>query len=294
MVGLLVEYPGARRGFAVNSGASLGRSVAVVGDRVLHGLEVFGDFLLLAFETLRTGLRRGPGWREVLVQFETAAVRSLPIVAVTTFFTGMVLALQTAFGLARFGAKPYVGSIVGLAIVRELGPVLAAITMGARVGAGISSELGSMKVTEQVDAIRAMGADPVEKLVVPRVLACVLALPLLTIFADFLGIFGGMIIAEVQYSIPAQFYVTTVVTTVEYADFASGIAKTFVFGWIIGMVGCFVGLRTSGGTQGVGQATTRAVVVASIAIFVSDFFLTRALLMLPTEQLTQLIRQVLS
>jgi phospholipid/cholesterol/gamma-HCH transport system permease protein len=122
----------------------------------------------------------------------------------------------------------------------------------------------------------------------------VIALPLLTIFADFLGIVGGMIIAQVQYSIPAQFYLTTVVTTVEYADFVSGVAKTFVFGWIIGMVGCFVGLRTTGGTQGVGQATTRAVVVASIAIFVSDFFLTRALLMVPTDRVMQLVRQVLS
>jgi phospholipid/cholesterol/gamma-HCH transport system permease protein len=269
------------------------RGVASLGERVLVRVEAFGDFLLLAFEVFRTGMRRGPGWGELLIQFEATAVRSLPIVAVTTFFTGMVLALQTAFGLARFGAKPYVGSIVGLAIVRELGPVLAAIMVGARVGAGISSELGSMAVTEQVDAIRAMGADPVEKLVVPRVLACVLALPLLTIFADFLGVFGGMIIAQVQYSIPAQFYLTTVVTTIEYADFVSGVAKTFVFGWIVGMVGCFVGLRTTGGTQGVGRSTTRAVVVASIAIFVSDFFLTRALLMLPTDRLMQTLRQLL-
>ena len=272
----------------------LGGSVAVLGDRVLRAVEGFGEFLLLAWQTVQTGVRQGPGWRELLAQFEVAAVRSLPIVAVTTFFTGMVLALQTAFALSRFGAKPYVGSIVGLAIVRELGPVLAAITMGARVGAGISSELGSMRVTEQVDAIRAMGADPIEKLVVPRVLACVLALPLLTVFADFLGIVGGMIVAQVQYSIPAQFYLTTVVTTVEYEDFVSGIAKTFVFGWIVGMVGCFVGLRTTGGTQGVGRATTRAVVVATIAIFVSDFFLTRALLMLPTDQIMHWLRQVLS
>jgi len=278
----------------VSAEVRIGRTVEGLGERVLVRVEAFGDFLLLAWETLRTGLSQSPSWREVLLQFEATAVRSLPIVAVTMFFTGMVLALQTAFALARFGAKPYVGSIVGLAIVRELGPVLAAITMGARVGAGISSELGSMTVTEQVDAIRAMGADPIEKLVVPRVFACVLALPLLTIFADFLGVVGGMIIAQVQYSIPAQFYLTTVVTTVEYADFVSGVAKTFVFGWIIGMVGCFVGLRTTGGTQGVGRSTTRAVVIASIAIFVSDFFLTRALLMLPTERLVQLFRQVIT
>lgn len=264
--------------------------LAALGDRVLDRVIGFGDFLLLALAAVRAGARSGVPWRETLVQFESVAVRSLPIVALTTFFTGMVLSLQTAFALSRFGAKPYVGSIVGLAIIRELGPVLGALMVGARVGAGITSELGSMAVTEQVDAIRAMGADPVEKLVLPRVLACTLALPVLTVFSDFLGLLGGMLIADVQYAIEPQFFLQTVTATVGLSDFVSGVAKTFVFGWIIGMVGCFVGLGTSGGTRGVGRATTRAVVIAAIAIFVSDYFLTQLLLWLPVEGLGSLLR----
>lgn len=271
----------------------LEQRIGSLGERVLERVSGFGDFVLLAWETVRVGLRRGVTGRELLVQLESVAVRSLPIVALTTFFTGMVLALQTAFALTRFGAKPYVGSIVSIAIVRELGPVLAALMVGARVGAGITSELGSMAVTEQVDAIRAMGADPVEKLVVPRVLACTLALPLLTLFADFLGVLGGMVVADVQYAIPPQFYLQTVTTTVESGDVISGVAKTFVFGWTVGMVGCHAGLRTRGGTQGVGRATTRAVVVSAVAILVSDFFLTKLLLMIPTEEILRLLRQAL-
>jgi phospholipid/cholesterol/gamma-HCH transport system permease protein len=210
-------------------------------------------------------------------------VRSAPLVVVTSTFTGMVLALQTAYSLTRFGAKPYVGSIVGLAIVRELGPVLAALMVGGRAGAGIASELGSMKVTEQVDAIRAMGADPVQKLVLPRVFATTVGLPLLTVFAVTLGIAGGMVVADAQFGIDSNFYVQTVTSVVTVSDFVSGVAKTLVFGWAIGMVGCHVGLATEGGTVGVGRATTRAVVVASIVVLVADFFLTKLLLLLPTD-----------
>ncbi len=261
--------------------AILTRGLGSVGDRALATIESFGDFGLLAWQTARSALLPRFPARSVLVQFEAIAVRSLPIVAITAFFTGMVLALQTAFGLARFGAKPYVGSIVGLAIVRELGPVLAALMVGARVGAGIASELGSMKVTEQVDAIRAMGADPIQKLVLPRVIAATIALPMLTISADFLGITGGMLIADLQYAINPNFYLQTVLTTIELGDVVSGIAKTCVFGWIIATVGCFAGLRTSGGTRGVGIATTSAVVVASISVLVADFFLTKLLMLFP-------------
>jgi phospholipid/cholesterol/gamma-HCH transport system permease protein len=257
--------------------------VTRLGDRALRMAEEVGEFALLGAAVARASVRpRFPG-REVLLQFEALAVRSAPIVVITSTFTGMVLALQTAFALARFGAKPYVGSIVGLAIVRELGPVLAALMVGARAGAGIASELGSMKVTEQVDAIRAMGADPVQKLVLPRVIATTLGLPLLTIFAITLGIAGGMVVAEAQYGIDSNFFLQTVTNVVRVSDFASGVAKTVVFGWVIGMVGCAVGLATEGGTAGVGRATTRAVVVASIVVLIADFFLTKLLLVLPTD-----------
>jgi len=273
----------------VSSSGKLGL-LARIGESVLGLLETLGDFALLARDTCLAALQPRFPLRAFFEQFETIAVRSLPIVAVTTFFTGMVLALQTAFALSRFGAKPYVGSIVGLAIVRELGPVLAALMVGGRVGAGITSELGSMVVTEQVDAIRAMGADPIQKLVVPRVIATTLALPLLTFFAVALGVLGGGIIANLQYAITPFFFMQTVLTTVELADFFSGVAKTVVFGWLIASIACFVGLRTQGGTQGVGLATTRTVVIASISVLISDFFLTQLFLVIPAEELLLLFR----
>jgi len=260
-----------------------------LGGRVLGLLAQSGEFVLLAVQSLRALLRRRFPWRSVLEQLALIGAQSTPVVAVTTFFTGMVLALQTSFALARFGAKPYVGSIVGLAIVRELGPVLAALMVAGRVGAGIASELGSMQVTEQVDAIRAMGADPVQKLVLPRVIASTLALPLLTIFSVVLGVLGGMLVADLQYSITPSFYLTTVTTTVGIGDFFAGVTKTLFFGWWIGMVGCWVGLSTQGGTAGVGRSTTRAVVVASIGVLISDYFLTRLLMLLPGELLLDLI-----
>jgi len=259
---------------------AVGRGVSALGERALATLSSAGEFARLVARTARSALRRRFPAHEVLVQFESIAVRSTPIVAITALFTGMVLALQTAFALTRFGAKPYVGSIVGLAIVRELGPVLAALMVGGRVGAGITAEIGSMTVTEQVDAIRAMGADPVQKLVLPRVIAGTLALPLLTVLANVLGVLGGLVIADVQYSISPHFYLQTIFHTVTVEDFLSGVSKTFVFGWIVTMTGCFAGLRTSGGTVGVGRSTTAAVVGASIAILVSDFFLTKLLLLL--------------
>jgi len=269
----------------MNSEAAFQRSVSGLGDRVIGVVEAFGDFSLLAVQTVRAAARPRFPWRATLQQFEAIAVRSTPIVALTALFTGMVLALQTAFALSRFGAKPYVGSIVGLAIVRELGPVLAALMVGGRVGAGITSELGSMAVTEQVDAIRAMGADPVQKLVLPRVLAATIGLPMLTASAIVLGVFGGLLVADLEYAIAPSFYLQTVTTTVTIGDFFAGVIKTFFFGWIIAMVGCFIGLSTTGGTEGVGRATTRAVVVASIGVLVSDFFLTKLLLLFPSEQL---------
>ncbi len=259
--------------------APLTRRVAGLGERALGVVGGFGDFALLAGRTVGAlGRRRFP-MRDVLVQFESAVVRSTSIVAITAIFTGMVLALQTVVALGRFGAKPYTGSFVGLALALELGPVLTALMISGRVGAGITAEIGSMAVTEQVDAIRAMGADPVQKLVLPRVLALTFGVPLLAVGAVFLGILGGMAIAT-RYGITSNFYIQTVTYTVTLGDFLSGLVKTFFFGWIIAMVGCYMGLTTRGGTVGVGRATTRAVVVTSIAIFVSDYFLTQAMLLL--------------
>lgn len=262
------------------SDSTLTRRVARLGEAALAVIEEFGNFARLAGGVGRAAVRARPPVLETLRQMESIGVRSTTIVAVTALFTGMVMSLQTAFALSRFGAKPYVGGVVGLALVRELAPVLASLMMAGRVGAGITAELGSMVVTEQVDAIRAMGADPVQKLVLPRVVAATICLPLLTVLAIVLGILGGMLIADWQYQITPHFYMQTVTYNVVLEDFLSGLAKTFAFGWIIAMVGCFMGLSTTGGTTGVGRSTTRAVVTASISVLIADFFLTKVLLSL--------------
>jgi phospholipid/cholesterol/gamma-HCH transport system permease protein len=263
----------------VNAVASLRSGVTLLGDRVLASFDEVGKFCTLAGLTMRVAFRRGFPTRELFVQFRSIVVQSTGIVTITALFTGLVLALQTVTSLTRFGAKPYTGTFVGLALVLELGPVLTALMVSGRVGAGITAELGSMNVTEQVDAIRAMGADPIQKLVVPRLIATTIGLPMLTILADLLGIFGGGLIA-VQNGISPNFYIQSVTNTVTVADLFHGLSKTVFFGWTIAMVGCYKGLSTTGGTVGVGRATTEAVVVASIAIFVSDFFLTKLMMLL--------------
>ncbi len=254
--------------------------IAQLGEFVLDLVGRCGDFGLLAGRTFRAATRPGFPLLETLRQIEAVGSRSIPIVLLTALFTGMVMALQTGIALARFGAKPYVGAVVGLSLARELAPVLTALMVAGRVGAGISAEIGAMVVTEQVDAVRSMGADPVQKLVVPRVIATTLSLPLLTALAGLLGVFGGMLIATSQFGITANFYLQTIFSNVTVADFLSGIAKTFVFGWIIAMMGCYFGLHTTGGTVGVGKSTTQAVVLASITILISDFFLTKLLFIL--------------
>lgn len=203
---------------------------------------------------------------------------SLLLVDLIALFTGMVMALQTIYGLSMYGAQMYVGSVVSLSLVRELGPVLTSIMVGARVGSGIAAEIGSMQVTEQIDAMRALGASPIKKLVSPKMFAGMVALPLLTITADVVGIFGGMAIALFELEIDRSFYINSVLTTVTVSDLLSGVGKTVFFGVIIAVSGCFFGLRTTGGTTGVGRSTTITVVTVSILILISDFFLTKLFL----------------
>jgi phospholipid/cholesterol/gamma-HCH transport system permease protein len=265
---------------AVSKGNGASRRIAALGDLLLEGVDLLGRFAILAGQSFRAALQPRFPALETLRQVEAIGSRSTTIVLLTALFTGMVLALQTGFALGRFGAKPYVGAVVGLSLARELAPVLTALMVAGRVGAGITAEIGSMAVTEQVDAIRSMGADPVQKLVLPRMVAATISLPLLTVLAGVLGVIGGMLISATQFGISPNFYLQTIYSNVTVEDFLSGIAKTFVFGWIIAMVGCFFGLQTTGGTVGVGRATTQAVVLASISVLISDFFLTKFLLML--------------
>jgi phospholipid/cholesterol/gamma-HCH transport system permease protein len=201
-------------------------------------------------------------------------------VAITSLFIGMVLALQTAYSLADFGGSLFIGKVVSLSLVRELAPVLMSLMVGGRVGAGIAAEIGTMKVTEQIDALRALATNPVRKLVVPKVMACTIMLPLLTTLACFIGIVGGLVIAVGSLHLTANFYTRSVIETVKYNDLASGIGKTIFFGFAIGLIACYNGLRTSGGADGVGRSTTATVVTASITVLIMDFFLTKLFLLM--------------
>jgi phospholipid/cholesterol/gamma-HCH transport system permease protein len=187
----------------------------------------------------------------------------------------MVMTIQFAFGLQRFGGVEYIPRVIVLSFLRELGPTLTAIIVGGRIGSGMAAEVGAMNVTEQVDAVRALGADPHKKLVLPRVAAAILVMPVLALFSIFLGTVGAIIICQLQYNIPAQFFLRSSLQVVQMSDLFSGLGKTPVFGYIIAIVGCHFGLRTTGGTEGVGRSTTRTVVVVSIAILIADFLLTK-------------------
>jgi phospholipid/cholesterol/gamma-HCH transport system permease protein len=202
-------------------------------------------------------------------------VRSLSIATLVAVFAGLVISLQFAFFLAKFGVQHTVGKVVVLTLFRELGPVLTALTVGARIGSGITAELGSMRVTEQIDAISALGADPIKKLVTPRLIACGLVLPALTVLADVFGLVAGSVVVNQTYDIPFDQYFRSALDTVSLIDFSSGVFKSFVFGLIIAVVGCFKGFNVSGGTEGVGQATTETVAITSVAVCLSDFFMTK-------------------
>ncbi len=188
------------------------------------------------------------------------------------------MALAGRWSLERFGASNYVGKVVSVGFVMELGPVLTALLVGGRVGAGITAELGSMNVTEQIDAIRALGADPVKKLVWPRVVACTIAMPILALMADVVGITGGMFVAVLEQGLTSAYYIDQVLTTVDISEVVHGLIKAVFFGYAFGIIGCYQGLQTFGGTEGVGRSTTQTVVITSITILVSDFILGKALL----------------
>ncbi|HEV8039565.1 MAG TPA: ABC transporter permease [Bryobacteraceae bacterium] len=233
------------------------------------------DFCILAGRALRNVFRPPHYESDILLQMDIIGVGSLPIVILIGFFTGVVITMQMSRALAQYGAVDQVGPIVAITLVRELGPVLTAILVAGRNASGIASELGSMKVTEQIDAMRALGTDPIQKLVTPRMIATAVMLPMLTIVADFVGLIGGWSIARLSIGLPSSQYWTSAYQALEYNDITQGLLKPFVFAFMVSLVGCFYGLRTTGGTQGVGHATTQAVVVSSVWIFVITSLLTR-------------------
>jgi len=234
-----------------------------------------GGALALLQSTFRALFRPPFHWDLFLEQCYFLGIRSCSLVFITALSTGFVMALQFGYGLERFGGKLYVPKIVGMSIMRELGPVLTCLMLAGRVGSGIAAEIGSMNVTQQIDAIRALGTDPVKRIVIPRILAMLLMAPLLTVFSDLVGIFGGMIIAVTELNITSDFYFYEGIVSLKLTDFTLGVTKTFLFGLLISLTGCYYGLNTKGGTQGVGKATNHAVVTSSILIVITDFILTK-------------------
>ena len=243
--------------------------------RVLRFVGHMGDIGDLSWKAARSVFKRPLEIESTIYQIDSLGVRSMGIVAVTSVFIGMVMTIQFAFGLQRFGGLEYIPRVIVLSFLRELGPTLTAIIVGGRIGSGMAAEVGAMNVTEQVDAIRALGGEPAKKLVLPRVAAAMIVMPFLSIFADALGTLGAMFVSAVEYNIRPLLFMQSALETVLLSDLISGLAKTPIFGFIIAIVGCHFGLSTRGGTEGVGQSTTRTVVVVSIAILVADYFLTR-------------------
>ena len=247
-------------------------------ERLYLFLDQLGQIGILTRDFFIYLFRRPFQSRALIDQLDNVGFRSLTVVNLTAIFSGMVLALQMGQFLEKFGAKIYVSRIMGLSLLREMGPVLAALMIAARVGAGFSAELGTMKVTEQIDAMRALGTSPIKKLVVPRVLATIIMMPMLAVLADAVGLFGGWLISVTQLGVGGDYFYTSLIQHVTLGDFMSGVGKSVFFGYLIGIISCFKGLTASGGADGVGRATTSAVVAASISVLISDFFLTKLFL----------------
>jgi phospholipid/cholesterol/gamma-HCH transport system permease protein len=255
------------------------RAAGWIGHKFADGvLANLGRLFLLIGSTAKGMVHQSVRVRDLAYQLLAVGVRSLGLVVTMAAFAGMVLAFQFGYGLERFGAKLYIGQTTVTALVRELGPILTALVAGGRIGAGIAAELGGMAVTEQIDAVRALGADPLQRLVAPRILAVALAMPLLTVVADVVGFFGGLVVAWLQYGVPPRLFVNGVYDFVTMSDFGSGLLKALVFGCIVGVISCSAGMRAQGGTEGVGKATTRAVVAAALTVLGADFLLTKIML----------------
>ena len=238
------------------------------------------EYTRLAGATARGAVTRPFYWHDFIEQLDAIGIGSMTVVVLTGLFTGAVLALQMGFTLDQFGARPFVGRLVSASMVKELGPVLTALMLAGRVSSGIAAELGSMTVTDQINALRALGTDPVRKLVVPRVLAGIVMTPILTVIANTVGLLGGWVVSMQTLHVASGLYWSSVVDGLFLEDVWMGLIKPFFLGFIIVTVGCHVGLRTRGGTEGVGRATTNAVVTASVAVIAMDFFATQLLLSL--------------
>jgi phospholipid/cholesterol/gamma-HCH transport system permease protein len=247
--------------------------VSALGAVAFHALSTLGDFAIFSWQTFSWALRRKPAPRTLVPSLYLVGVRSVPVVAITGMFIGMVMAVQIYNQFYRMGLATRLGSMINITIVRELGPVLAATMLAGRVGSAMAAELATMKITEQVDAISVLGAHPIHYLVVPRLLACVLLIPLLTVMADFMGIMGGALICTRIYGVESHYYWQHTANFVRMFDLFMGVIKAVFFGCAIGLISCHRGLRSQAGAEGVGRASTEAFVASFVAILVLDFFL---------------------
>ncbi len=246
-----------------------------MGARLTSFLIFAGGFGSLSRQIFIECFERPFYFRLVLQQILEIGLQSVLLVSVTALATGSVMALQFGYGLAKFGGTLYVPKIVALAILREMGPVFTSLLVAGRIGSGIASEVGSMKVTQQIDAIRALGTSPIKRIVVPRMLASLIALPILTLLADYIGLFGAMVVCSSELAINTEYFISKTIDSLQIWDILTGMAKTMVFAFFISVTACWKGLNTEGGTQGVGNSTTWVVVTSSIFIMIGDYFLTK-------------------
>lgn len=252
----------------------------MIASRLRDDMKLIGEVAVLTKDTFSCMFTRPFYWGRLFEQIIHLGIESLSITIVIGIVTGLVMTLQFGYGLEKFGGTLYVPAIVSLSLMRELAPIFTSLLIAGRIGSGISAEIGAMNVTQQIDAIRALGTNPLRVLVVPRVLASIISLPLLTTLSAFMGIIGGLAIAYLEFNMPAGFYVNKVLATIRLSDVFGSMAKCAFFGFIIAILACYRGFQTSEGTQGVGTAAKWVVVRTSIVILISDFFLSKILILL--------------
>ncbi len=248
--------------------------VDVIGRFVLRFLDESGRIMILFFKTVGLSFRPPLDFRNLLKQVEQVGINSIPVVLITGAFTGMVLALQSYTGFKRFNAEAFVGTVVALSMTRELGPVLSGLMVSGRMGSAMAAELGTMQVTEQIDALYTLATNPIKYLIVPRFLATLITMPILTLFSDLVGILGGYGVSVYLLGANPTIYIRRTYDYLALEDIYIGLLKAAIFGMIIAIIGCYQGFNTQGGAEGVGKATTRAVVMSSLLILISNYFIT--------------------
>lgn len=256
------------------------KPLEIFGKKVLATAQAAGEMLALLAETVYYIKEAPRNLPSIVRQMSDIGIGTLPIAMLLALFVGMVLSLQTGSELALYGTQEAIGAIVGLSMVRELGPIMTSLLVAGRIGSAMAAEVGAMKVYEEIDALRTLEINPVRYLAMPRLIACVFALPALVIFSDLIGIAGGGLIAAVnpKINVPFNVYYDNLVRSLDYKEVLKGLSKAFVFGGIIAQVGCYVGFKTTGGARGIGESTTRSVVVSFVLIMIANYFLTRFML----------------